>query len=371
MNSKKYLLLFILTFSLIFFLKGKGTFVPAEDISIISSFGVDLLKTGGKEPVYSASLAVYNFGTSPEIKTLVLTGSGGTLGQTVISNQLKLDKKLLIGSEKTFTVSVEAAKQGIMPIMDLLFENTNVNDNAFFIVNGGKPQDLMNFKFDGFPNSSDYLENLIRHSIEQNFFPKKYRLRNAYRYLINEGNNLTVPYVEIKGNNLAITGMALFKGDKMIKKIGIKESKALNILRENNIRGTISIKKNLKEYLDVYINSKKKVKIDREKEKYKFDINLDIEGYIISNMMYDNFLNNPEGIKIVEKNVKDEVERMTRDFIYKMQNDYKIDLVNLGEHAAAKYGRDKGIDWNEVVSNSDISVNVKVKVSIRTRGMLK
>lgn len=30
--------------------------------------------------------------------------------------------------------------------------------------------------------------------------------------------------------------------------------------------------------------------------------------------------------------------------------------------AAAKYGRETGIDWNEEVSNADIKVNVVVKI---------
>lgn len=371
MKSKKYLLLTALTILLIFFFQSGGTFVPAEDISITPSFGIDLFEIDENEPVYNVSMAIYNYGTSPDIETIVINGKGETLGQTYVSNQLKFDKKLLLGLEKTFIIGNEVGKLGIMPIMDLLFENTNINDNAFVVVSGVNVQDLMKLKVYNFSNSSDYLEGVIRHSVEQNFFPQKYQLRYVYRYIINEGNNLALPYVEIKDNFLAITGMALFKKDKMIKKIGIEESKAMNIIRENNVRGNISINKSLKEYVDVYINSKRKVKVNREKGKYSFDIDLNIDGYIITNMMYENIMKNPEEIKRIEKDVKEEIEAMTVDFIDKMKNDYRIDCLNLGEVAAAKYGRDKGTDWNEVVADSDIKTNVKVKISLRTRGMLK
>jgi hypothetical protein len=43
-----------------------------------------------------------------------------------------------------------------------------------------------------------------------------------------------------------------------------------------------------------------------------------------------------------------------------MQNDYKVDLINLGQYGAAKFGRHKEKDWNETVSNADIEVKVKV-----------
>ncbi len=55
-------------------------------------------------------------------------------------------------------------------------------------------------------------------------------------------------------------------------------------------------------------------------------------------------------------------------FINKIKSDINIDILNLGSVAAAKYGRETGIDWNKEVLNSDIKVNVKVKVDSQGRG---
>ena len=63
-----------------------------------------------------------------------------------------------------------------------------------------------------------------------------------------------------------------------------------------------------------------------------------------------------------------QVKEMCTGFLDKMKNEYKVDLLQLGWVAAAKYGRDTGVDWNEVVSNSDIKVNVKVHVDKVGRG---
>lgn len=51
-----------------------------------------------------------------------------------------------------------------------------------------------------------------------------------------------------------------------------------------------------------------------------------------------------------------------------MQNEYKIDCLELGREAAAKYGRGENIDWDEVVCNSKIQVNVNVKLTGIGRG---
>ena len=45
-----------------------------------------------------------------------------------------------------------------------------------------------------------------------------------------------------------------------------------------------------------------------------------------------------------------------------------MDCIGLGREAAAKFGRRKNIDWDEVVSNAKIDVNVKVAVDTQGRG---
>ena len=62
------------------------------------------------------------------------------------------------------------------------------------------------------------------------------------------------------------------------------------------------------------------------------------------------------------------IEKQCADFIKIMKSDYKIDCIGLGRSAAAKYGRQKKVDWNEVVCSADIKVNVKVKVDLQGRG---
>lgn len=371
MKSKKYYFWVILIiFILLYFRKGVS-FVPAEELSILSAIGMDVIKGEDGKTEYNVPVSIYNFGTQPSTKSIVLTGKGKTIGQTREERQLKMDKKLLLGLEKLVVANDELARLGIMPWTDILFANPNVNDTGFFVVSKDKAEDLFNIRIEGYPNIGDYIEGMIKHSVEQNFFAKKYELFDLYKYTTNEGNNLVSPYIEIKNDFPSITGMAIFKGDKMIRKIDMEETRGLNLLRESNVRGTISIEESIEEYTDVYITSKKKVKVEKEGEKYKFNINLDIDGYVLSNLLYESPFMAPESIKKMESEVKKEVERMTREFVEKMQNDYEVDCLNLGRYAAAKYGRHKDIDWNEVVKDADINVNAKVKISLKTRGQIK
>lgn len=55
-------------------------------------------------------------------------------------------------------------------------------------------------------------------------------------------------------------------------------------------------------------------------------------------------------------------------FINKMQNEYKVDALNLGSVAAAKYGRNTGVDWNQIVSDSEIELDINMRLICGGRG---
>lgn len=371
MKSKKYLLLTLIIIGSIFYFQSGVTYVPAEELSILSTIGMDVTVDQDGNKTYSVPIALYNFNTSPKITSFVLTGKGDTLGETRESRQLKLDKKLLLGLEKIVLSSEETAKYGVEPWLDILFANPNVNDTGYFVVCKGKTEDMMNLKINGYPSSGDYIEGIVRHSTEQSFFPKKYELMDIYDFLVGEGKNISAPYIEVVDNLPMITGLALFDKDKMVRKIDLKESKAMNLLRNSNVRGTITIEDSSHKYVDVYVTSKRKVRVSREGDKYTFNIDINADGYIMSNLIYENPYQNPEILKNIGSGVEREVREITEDFVRKMQSEYKVDCLNLGSYAAAKFGRRTGTNWNEVVSNADININVKAKIDIRNRGQLK
>ena len=93
-----------------------------------------------------------------------------------------------------------------------------------------------------------------------------------------------------------------------------------------------------------------------------------IKGDIISNTYYEKAIDSVSDERNFEKLMEEEVTKQCNDFIGKMKSQYKVDCLELGRVAAATYGRRKGIDWNEVVMNSNIDFNVEVKLAKQGRG---
>jgi hypothetical protein len=163
--------------------------------------------------------------------------------------------------------------------------------------------------------------------------------------------------------------MAIFSNDKMVGFVDTQKSKTLNMLKNNNAHGTLSLQKNSKEYIDFNaMVGKRKVKCYKHGDKYSFIIDLKFTGTVINNEMYVGMMEDINKTKEFEKDMEKKIKKECDDFIRVMKSDYKIDCLELGREAAAKYGRQKHIDWNEVISSADIKVNVEVKADLQGRG---
>ena len=184
-----------------------------------------------------------------------------------------------------------------------------------------------------------------------------------------EGRNATLPYIEIVDGNIKLTGLALFKDDKMIAKTNIDEARIINILKHNKVKGILTLQDSSKRYINFYAESKRTVECYKEDNKFRFVINLSLNGPIISNTLYENSKNNPELLKEVTKNIETNLKKTCENFIKdKIKGQYKADVLGLGKFAAGKYGRGTGIDWNKVVSESIIDVNINIKIDNEGRG---
>lgn len=369
MSGKKIALISVLTVVIYIYMRSGITFVPVEEINLPSGVSMDMELDETDKLKYVISMSVFNFGTKPMITSIEYPGSANTLGDTRQTRQVKMDKKFILGLEKIILASQDAARFGIEPWINILFANPNVNDTGYFIICSGKARELLAVKVPGYPSSSDYIDGMIRHCVEYNFFADKYKLLDLYITLASEGKKLVVPYVEFENNNLKISGMAVFNKDKFVRKLDMSDTRVMNLLRENNVKGMINIQKSPKEYVNFYATSKRKVKCKKTgKDKYSFEIELSLNGSLASNLLYEDIYDKPEVAKRFENDMSKTVESMCNKFIDKMQNEYRLDLLQLGEYAVAKDGRNKYVNWDEVISNSEIKVKVKTKLDLLSRG---
>jgi Ger(x)C family germination protein len=367
MRMRKFFLIALIILGVLsFFISGVER-EPVEKVSISPTIGYDIEKDIEGNVEYSVALNLYVLDRQKKNSKTVVS-KGKTLGLTREDRQRRIDKKFLLGFEKVYIIGEEYAKNGINSTLDILFRTSEVRDTAMICVCKGKAEDILQYQVEGYPSSGDFIEGLIKYSSQFNFNPENYKLVDAYIRLGAEGRNLIIPYIEVKEHGIEITGLAVFKKDKMINVIPKKDTKLLNLLRENKLMGMLSVEDNPKKYIEYYGRSKRKVECFKEGDKYRFIINLKITGDLVTNEFDNKLIDNPKNRKEIEMKFSKQLEEELNQYVKVVQNDHKTDCFELGRVACAKYGRNTGVDWDEIVSNSEIEVKASVMIDRFGRG---
>ena len=355
-------------FIVVFSLGEKVHLLSVEDLGISVGIGMGINKNVEGNIIYRVTSIANSYKEDGSVETLLGTGLGSTIGKTRENRQKKIGKEFFLGLTKIYLIEEEYAKYGIRDLMDVNFKNSVVNDNSFLVVCKGRNEEYLNYMTPGYDNSAEYISDMIKNSANYNFFKEDYKFKNASLSMDAEGKNIVSPYIEIMEDGIKIKGMAVFNKDKIATILDMKDTKTMNMLRENKVNGILTIQKDSKEYINYQASSKRKITCKKIKDKYTFIIDLNLEGEIINNELYKGMAEKVKVTKKFEDDMSKQVSEMCTEFLYKMKNEYKVDLLQLGWVATAKYGRDTGVDWNEVVSNSNIKVNVKVHVDKLGRG---
>ncbi|MGH4120575.1 Ger(x)C family spore germination protein [Clostridium sp.] len=366
---KRYSLLILSASCIIIYLifNSNSVTLPIENIDICSGLSFDI---NAISPVFEYDIAAnaYSFPEKNKVSNTILEGIGKNVAETRSNRQTISSKKFLFGAQKVFIFSEALATYGINPIADIMFSNQQMNNDTWIVVCKDKALDILKFKVEGTNTSSDYISGMIKSSEEQNFMSDRYKVVDMLLMIGSEGRNLVLPSLEIINNKITLVGMAIFKKDKMVSNIPMSEAMYMNILKEDKVKGILTLQKDSQNLISNYGLSKKKVKCEKIDGKYKFTIDIEFNGEIINNSMYKDFMINTKTVDKYSQELEEQTKKSCNDFINKMQNEYKVDCLELGRVAAATYGRNPDTDWDNIVCNSDIIVNVKVKVNNLGRG---
>lgn len=364
--SRLFLTLIVIIGVISFYISGVER-EPVEKVSISSAIGYDLGEDLQGNLTRYSTISLYNLSENEKSSRPIVT-EGKTLGETREDRQRKIDKKFLLGFEKVYIIGENYAENGIQDILDILFRTPEVRDSSYVCVCKNKAEDIIKMPIEGYASSGDFIEGLIRYSKEYNFFPGNYKLIDCYLRIDAEGRNLALPYIQIKEGTVEIAGVAVFKKSKMVDIVPMRDAKILNLLRENDIMGMLTIEDSPKKFVNYYGKSRRKVKCYKEGDKYRFVINLRMVGDLVANEYGETLINSPEEKEMIERKLEKSLEDKAENFITEIQNDYKVDLLELGRVAAAKYGRKTGVDWDDIVSNSVIEVKAAIEIDRYGRG---
>lgn len=355
------ILFFVLTFLVSKFLNSYS-FTNIEDVDFVVGVGFDVTKDLDRN-IYHVPMSIYNFTKENAVSTYLIESKGETTLQARLDRQAHSGRKFSLGSEKIYIFSRRLCETGLAVPLDGLLNNTQVTNRGLVLTTSQDPKEILSFNVEGYPSSSHYIENLIKSLSSFSYFSKPETLRDAYIENTREGSKFLAPNIDIVDGKLQLTSLSVLDKGKLVGSVPIDNIIYLNLLR--NPEGTA-----LLTYLEDNNNTistenifKRKIKCKKSGDALSFDIKLDIKGKIVNNNYLSTSDFTPEQKLELEEKISDYIKTGIEDFITSMKSTYELDLLNLGNVAAAKFGRNKVANWDEEILKSDINVSVNFKIT--------
>ncbi|MED4224380.1 Ger(x)C family spore germination protein [Neobacillus cucumis] len=342
----------------VMFLYGRQPKQIVDDIEMPNVVGYDYID---KNTIRTTTvLPVYKPDKSIENKALSVEGelSKETLGRF----QRKSFQQLGNGKLAVAVYSKKLARRGIGSLIDSFHRDPKISEKLYLTVVDGQAKTLLSKQY-GEGDNGLFLSELIEQNIESGVIPKTnlHYFLSAYFSKINDP---FLPFIQKKGDEVIVKGIALFKGDRYVGTLGQNKLFVFKALIENITLGTYKVRINNRENAIIQsINIKHKYNIQNIKERPNIDIFLNGIGTIIE---FKGRKLNQEEITKIEKQMNEQLERQATTLIRSFQK-LKIDPIGLGDEVRSRTRNFNDQKWLKQYPN--VKVNIKVHMVISEKGV--
>lgn len=337
---------------------------PQEDLGIIIGLGYDI-ENQGIGYKYKDTSETFIFKGERKIEHEVLSGRSKSIYSTENELQMKFNKKWITGTELVYLIGEKRARYGIKDIIDGQIRDPMRREIAAIAVSGEPAEDVYRMNPTSASTMAEQIRGILNFIYMDNFFPINNEVSEVLKMYYQEGRKIAMPYMEVKEERFQVSGLALFKEDKMINKVLLDEARLINILRNNDGIGYLVINTPTNnEYYEAYFKNKNKVKVkvSKENNKLKYDVFVTLIGELKVDTV-DKKLITKKDVKQIEKAFAEDMKKRLNGEVEKMQKEYHTDWIDLGKYAVAKYGRQGDYDSDENFCNAVINVHVNTKIS--------
>jgi spore germination protein len=328
-----------------------------DELPVIFVVGYD----SGENKKMQATVASQVFHRDQSSSIYTYTASSHT--SKGLRNQLSaIQKPITIGKIAVILFSEEMASKdkGIARILDSYLRDATVGRLvSIAIVEGGSAHDLVKYDY-GYPEGlGPHIKNLINKSVEFSNFPRTNLHLYDYMYK-GAGMDPYVPLINNKGNKIQLTGLALFKNDKMVDKLNLEETFVFNLMNEKSDIGVHELKVNHSGYASLQqVSSNVKYRIENHKSVPTIYINISVKGSISE---YSGLQINTKVEHMIQKALERKIESKGRKLVGKFQN-LKIDPLCIGDRVRSQTRQFNVANWNQIYPTTKIVVKANVHIS--------
>lgn len=368
---KKSFMLFILISFTVTFL-GCWDYEEMINVKYLAGMAVDKDKYTND---YILTLEVLEASTnSKAINSNIIESRGQTI-HGALRDAIKKTGNMLQGSHaKVFIVSKDIAEEGIVPVIDLIDRDVQVrNDMWILISESDTASDILRKGKEGSEITSYELAAAIANSNKIGKY-MKVEIFKIISDISDRGSSAIAPMVNVDNNTeskFEVSGIAVFKGEKMVGTLNEFETMFLQILKEDNVKFVLPIELEKGNNISLEImNIDRRINTKIKDNKVVIDMTINIDT-ALSELASSgvNYILKDERDKLKKQSEK-EIKISCYKVIEKLQKEYKSDAIGFGDILKKRnpnaWKRMEG-DWLDIFEN--IEVNLDINVEIKYNGV--
>ena len=378
----------IIIFSLTFITTGCWNYHELNNLAITTGISVDF-----KNNKYIVSYMIANAKKSQgesnkqESSSVVYSGEGDSISSAYMDLNSKNPKIPYISHLEVIVIGEEAAKKGVIDILDFLMRNPESRKEFFVVLSKDTSASSILetlSPLESFP-SQNIANNIVSNQEDQSTiiveeysdFVSKFLKDGIHPVLSGieiqgdkeEGTNQSSLESTTPSSNIKIDTIGIFKNDKLIGWASPLETIGINIL--NNEVGSVLLEARCdnEHMASTLTNIKTSTDINFEENIPKFKLNVAAEGALVEINCNKN-IKETKVIKELQEQFEQTLKNMLQNSLNLAQKTYNSDIFGFGEMIYKKNLK----KWNEIKNNwdnkffSQLEFDVEVKIELSSKG---
>ncbi|QHE51204.1 Ger(x)C family spore germination protein [Pontibacillus sp. HMF3514] len=346
-----------------------------EKLGVITVIGYDVLEEG----LVQGTMVFFQFDPSAQNVSQIITSIAKTSKGIRQDGNLKSSKELVSGQLRLVVFGKKAAESGTARLLDTLNRDASISDLLYLTVAEENAKDILQSnKMEDAADIGNYLKSLIEKNIRKEVLPSSTLHRFMHDYH-DVGLDPILPMVGLADGKPVIYHLALFQGDRFVKKVPVKQGFYLKLLesrfRAGHLETTLP-EEPFKPYLQSdrnhknvegiqiamdEISSKTKIKlVDPKALKFKVDVNIKTRILEISE---DIQIQNPKVLKLMEEELSKNIENKMEELV-EVIKEAQVDPVGFGKkyNGASRKKKLTKEEWREKIKDIEVEFNVNAKI---------
>ncbi|TFB15084.1 Ger(x)C family spore germination protein [Filobacillus milosensis] len=326
-----------------------------DDVRLVTAIGYDPINTEELKITTVVPLFRSDQSTSSETHTDIANIT--TEGNKKMDNMSS--KPFVKGKLEVILYNKKLAEKGLLPIIDLLVRDPSIGTRAFLAISDEEVNQLLSGQYSSQDNGM-YIADMINQNIELGLTPKM----NLHLWLNGfyaEGSDPYAPIINTYNQNVKITGIALFKDDKMVSDLPSDSLFTFKTLvQPKTKRGIFTAELDNKEVVAIYkVNGKRTIKVKNIEQSPTIKVDIKLYGIIKE---FSGEVVNDKIMHQIEKSIEDKIKTQASEMISQFQ-ELNIDPVGFGEEIRSKSRSWNQQQWNDKYPDCEITVNVDVTIT--------